>query len=200
MKNKLIFASSNQHKVEEIKVLLGNDFEILSMMDIGILEEIEETGNTFEANAAIKAQFIYNKTKLNCFADDSGLEVESLQNEPGIFSARYAGAQRNSTDNLLLVLEKLGNNINRKARFVCVICLIDDGKELFFEGEIKGDLLNEPLGGNGFGYDPIFVPQGYSESFASLSDGIKNQISHRARATAKMMDYLNNKQKLVLTD
>ncbi len=196
----LVFASSNEHKIAEIKVLAANAFKIKSMSEIGIKEDIEETGTSFKENAALKAQFVYDRTKQNCFADDSGLEVFALNKEPGIYSARYAGEARNSNDNLQLVLEKLGKDSNREARFVCVICLIDAGKEFIFEGEIRGTLLHEPEGQNGFGYDPIFVPEGYSQSFASLGEDVKNTLSHRARALAKMFDYLSNKQKLILTD
>ncbi len=186
MKQKLIIASNNKHKIEEIKTIIGNRFDLLSMNDIGFHEDIVEDADTFIGNALIKARTIYNKYQLNCFADDSGLIVESLNNEPGVYSARYAGEPTNHENNINKVLDKLKGIENRKAKFVSVIALIIDGQEFLFEGEVEGTIRKEKKGSNGFGYDPIFEPKGYQITFAEMSEEEKNAISHRAKALAKM--------------
>lgn len=189
---KLVFATNNDHKLRELKEILSSEFELLSLNDIGCTDDIPETGTTLEVNAAQKSFYIWDKYGINCFADDTGLEIEALGNEPGVYSARYAGEARNATDNMLKVLEKLKNEINRKARFRCVISLIIDGEEKQFEGIVEGKILNEKHGAAGFGYDPIFMPDGYSQSFAQMSAVDKNQVSHRGRAVKKLVDYLKN--------
>ncbi len=186
MKQKLVIASNNKHKIEEIKAIIGNRFDLLSMNDIGFHEDIVEDADTFIGNALIKARTIYNKFQLNCFADDSGLIVESLNNEPGVYSARYAGEPTNHENNINKVLDKLKGIENRKAKFVSVIALIIDGQEFLFEGEVEGTIRKEKKGSNGFGYDPIFEPKGYQVTFAEMSEVEKNNISHRAKALAKM--------------
>ena len=186
MKQKLIIASNNKHKIEEIKAIIGNRFDLLSMNDIGFHEDIVEDADTFIGNALIKARTIYNKYQLNCFADDSGLIVESLNNEPGVYSARYAGEPTNHENNINKVLDKLKGIENRKAKFVSVIALIIDGQEFLFEGEVEGTIRKEKKGSNGFGYDPIFEPKGYQVTFAEMLEVEKNNISHRAKALAKM--------------
>lgn len=186
----LIFATNNQHKLEEVQQLIGSKFHLKSLADIHCWDDIPETGTTFEENAGQKSKYIFDRFALNCFADDSGLEVDALNNEPGIYSARYSGT-RDSEQNLHLVLEKLGNSTNRKARFVTVISLLMDGKEYLFEGTINGQIAHRPSGKKGFGYDPIFIPDGYAITFADLDSSEKNRISHRARAMQKLIEFLN---------
>ncbi len=186
MKQKLVIASNNKHKIEEIKAIIGDRFDLLSMNDIGFHEDIVEDADTFIGNALIKARTIYNKFNLNCFADDSGLVIESLNNEPGVYSARYAGEPTNHENNINKVLEKLQGIENRNAKFVSVIALIIDGKEFLFDGEVEGTIRKEKKGSKGFGYDPIFEPKGYQITFAEMQEDEKNAISHRARALAKM--------------
>lgn len=189
----LVFASSNQNKVTEIQKLIGNKIKLLSLKDINCTEEIEETGKTFQENALIKARYIFEKYKHNCFGDDSGLEVDALNNEPGVYSARYAGEPKNDSNNTQKLLKELGSNTNRKASFKTVIALVIDGKEQFFEGEIKGQITLQPIGNGGFGYDPVFIPNGYNRTFAQMSLDEKNKISHRAIATQKLVDFLISK-------
>lgn len=186
----LIFATNNQHKLEEVQQLIGSKFHLKSLADIHCWDDIPETGTTFEENAGQKSKDIFDRFALNCFADDSGLEVDALNNEPGIYSARYSGT-RDSEQNMYLVLEKLGNSTNRKARFVTVISLLMDGKEYLFEGTINGQIAHRPSGKKGFGYDPIFIPDGYAITFADLDSSEKNRISHRARAMQKLIEFLN---------
>lgn len=186
----LIFATNNQHKLEEVQQLIGSKFHLKSLADIHCWDDIPETGTTFEENAGQKSKYIFDRFALNCFADDSGLEVDALNNEPGIYSARYSGT-RDSEQNLHLVLEKLGNSTNRKARFVTVISLLMDGKEYLFEGTINGQIAHKISGKKGFGYDPIFIPDGYAITFADLDSSEKNRISHRARAMQKLIEFLN---------
>lgn len=186
----LIFATNNQHKLEEVQQLIGSKFHLKSLADIHCWDDIPETGTTFEENAGQKSKYIFDRFALNCFADDSGLEVDALNNEPGIYSARYSGT-RDSEQNMYLVLEKLGNSTNRKARFVTVISLLMDGKEYLFEGTINGQIAHRPSGKKGFGYDPIFIPDGYAITFADLDSSEKNRISHRARAMQKLIEFLN---------
>lgn len=186
----LIFATNNQHKLEEVQQLIGSKFHLKSLADIHCSDDIPETGTSFEENAGQKSRYIFDRFTLNCFADDSGLEVEALNNEPGIYSARYSGA-RDNEQNLHLVLEKLGNSTNRKARFVTVISLLMDGKEHLFKGTINGQIAHKPSGKKGFGYDPIFIPDGYAITFADLDSSEKNRISHRAKAMQKLIKFLN---------
>lgn len=190
--HKLVFATNNDHKLRELRQILSSEFELLSLNDIGCADDIPETGNTLEANAAQKSFYIWDKYGIDCFADDTGLEIEALGNEPGVYSARYAGEGRNATDNMLKVLEKMKNETNRNARFRCVISLILDGKERQFEGIVEGKILTEKHGDAGFGYDPIFMPDGFKQSFAEMSADDKNRISHRGRAVMKLVDYLKN--------
>jgi XTP/dITP diphosphohydrolase len=185
----LVFASNNRHKIEEIQAIAGDQFLVRSLEDIGCHEEIPETGNTFEANAGQKSHFIYERFFLNCFADDSGLEIDALHGEPGVDSAHYSGS-RDFDENMKLVLERMGNTANRKARFRTVISLIIEGSEHHFEGVIEGHITNEISGTKGFGYDPIFIPDGYTLSFAEMDPTEKNSISHRALALRKMIDFL----------
>jgi XTP/dITP diphosphohydrolase len=189
---KLVFATNNDHKLTELRQILPPEFELLSLNDIGCTDDIPETGTTLEDNSTQKSFYIWNKYGINCFADDTGLEIEAIGNEPGIYSARYAGDDRSATANMLKVLEKMAGETNRKARFRCVISLVIDGKEKQFEGIVEGKLLTERQGKAGFGYDPIFVPNGYNHSFAEMPADDKNRISHRGRAVMKLVDYLKN--------
>lgn len=188
---KLIFATNNPDKLKELQALLGKNIELLSLMDIGCEEEVPENHTTLEENASEKAFYIYKKYKLNCFADDTGLEIEALNNEPGVYSARYAGQEKNFNANIQKVIEKLQGIKNRKARFRTVISLIIEGKEIQFVGIVNGTILKEKKGTEGFGYDSIFQPDGYDKSFGQMSLKEKNKISHRAIAVRKLVDYLN---------
>jgi XTP/dITP diphosphohydrolase len=189
---KLVFASHNQNKVNEIKSLLPDTFEILSLTEIGFNEEIEETGLTLDENSKIKAQTVFEKTGYFCFADDTGLEIEALNYEPGVFSARYAGNQKNDSDNIEKVLLNLQGMTNRNARFRTVITLLIGQEEYSFEGRVDGKIIMEKRGEFGFGYDPIFIPENESITFAEMSMEEKNQFSHRARAFLKMIEFLKN--------
>jgi len=188
---KLVFATNNKHKLEEIKQTLSNKFEILSLSDINFNEEIPETHETIQENASEKSFYIYNRYKINCFADDTGLEIDALNGEPGVYSARYAGENSSFEDNMNKVLEKLKGIENRKARFRTIISLIIEGKEYQFEGKAEGEILTERVGAEGFGYDPIFRPIGYKETFAEMSIELKNKISHRGLAVKKLIEFLN---------
>lgn len=190
MKHKLVFATNNKHKLEEVKNVVGDNFEIISLKDINCLEEIDETGNTLEANALIKARYIKEKYGYDCFGDDTGLEVEVLNGAPGVYSARYAGDNHDSQANKAKLLQEMDGKTNRKARFRTVIALILNGKEYLFEGCINGLIIEDERGSSGFGYDPIFVPHGYQQTFAELGDDIKNVISHRALATKQLCIFL----------
>ena len=187
---RLVFATNNRHKLEEVRDILGSGVEVLSLSDIGCNDDIPETADTLQGNALIKARHIYNKYNVNCFADDTGLEVEALDGAPGVLSARYAGDGHNSEANMHKLLHNLTGKSNRNAQFRTVIALIIDGKEMLFDGIVKGRITEEKMGCSGFGYDPIFVPEGYSESFAQMGSDEKNSISHRYRATKKLNDYL----------
>tara|TARA_B100000925_G_scaffold115176_1_gene85343 strand:+ start:2013 stop:2591 length:579 start_codon:yes stop_codon:yes gene_type:complete len=189
----LIFATHNQNKVEEIIAILPPVIEIKSLRDINFKNEISETSETLQGNALIKARTIFNQFKRNCFADDTGLEVEVLNGNPGVLSARYAGNQNIAIDNIKKLLRKLKNHDNRKAQFRTVIALIYDRNEYFFEGIIKGKIIREAKGNNGFGYDPIFQPENYILSFAQLDKEEKNKISHRAKAFRKLINFLKGK-------
>ena len=187
---KLVFATQNQNKVKELSRLMPGFIDLLSLKDINCDDDIPETAGTLKGNASQKSSYIYNNYKLNCFADDTGLEIEALNNEPGVFSARYAGPQKNSEDNMDLVLEKLKHSSNRKARFKTVISLIINGKEHIFEGVCEGEITNQKTGNKGFGYDPIFKPNGFNVTFADMSLEEKNKISHRGRAVKLLVDFL----------
>ncbi len=190
-KMKIVFATNNQNKLTEIRHILGNRFEILSLSDIGCHEDIPEKGQTLKDNALIKARYVHDKYHIDCFADDTGLEVDALGGAPGVYSARYAGGVgHDSNANMNKLLAELKNNNNRKARFRTVIALIINNKEMLFEGIVNGEITQERRGGEGFGYDPIFEPEGYSKTFAELGTNIKNQISHRAQASKKLAEYL----------
>jgi XTP/dITP diphosphohydrolase len=186
---KLVFATNNQHKTEEIRAALKGKYEVLNLEDIGCFVDIPETADTFEGNATLKSSYVVEHYKLDCFADDSGLEIEALNNEPGVYSARYSGS-RDSLENIQLVLKKLEGNNNRRARFKTVISLMQDGQNHIFEGTIEGTINTELSGSKGFGYDPIFQPDGYEITFAEMDMAEKNKISHRAIALGKMMVFL----------
>jgi len=187
---KLVFATNNKNKIKEIKQLLNNSIELLSLEDIGCAEDIPETSETIEGNALQKAQYVFEKYGYNCFADDTGLQIEALNGEPGVYSARYAGEQKNADDNMNKVLEKLDGQPNRSAQFITVIALIIEGQQACFEGIVKGDITSKKSGTEGFGYDPIFKPQGFNITFSEMSLEEKNKISHRAKATQKLITYL----------
>ncbi|NDV65460.1 non-canonical purine NTP diphosphatase [Bacteroides sp. 224] len=189
---KLVFATNNQHKLEEVAAILGDSIELLSLKDINCDVDIPETADTLEGNALLKAQYIYNNYGLDAFADDTGLEIEALNNEPGVYSARYAGEDKSAQANMLKVLDKLQGKENRKAQFRTAISLILDGKEYLFEGIIRGKIIEEKRGEAGFGYDPIFMPDGYDKTFAELGNDIKNDISHRALAVKKLNKFFNS--------
>lgn len=189
---KIVFATNNHNKIREIQSMLPQNIEIISLETIGCLEDIPETSNTIEANAIQKANYITQKYGYDCFADDTGLEVEALNGEPGVYSARYAGEQKNANDNMDKLLLELENKPNRKAQFKTVICLNLNGKQHLFTGVASGEITKEKIGNGGFGYDPLFTPDGFSETFAQLSLEIKNEISHRGKATKLLIAFLNN--------
>ena len=190
MKKKLVVATNNAHKLEEISAILGNEMELLSLKDIHCNADIPETADTLEGNARQKAMYIHENYGMDCFAYDTGLEVEALNGAPGVFSARYAGDGHDSEANMQKLLKELEGKENRKAQFRTAICLIMEGKEYLFEGIVKGHIIEEKRGGAGFGYDPIFVPEGYDQTFAELGNDVKNTISHRARAVEKLCTFL----------
>lgn len=191
MKKKLVFATNNAHKLDEIRAILGDRVEVLSLKDIHCEADIPETADTLEGNAALKAEYIYKNYGLDCFADDTGLEVEALGGAPGVYSARYAGGEGHDSEaNMKKLLVELEGKANRKAQFRTAICLIEGGTEHLFEEVVKGEIIEKKRGCSGFGYDPVFVPEGYTETFAEMGNEEKNKISHRARATQKLCDYL----------
>lgn len=196
---KIVFATNNKNKLSEIRSILGDSIEVLSLADIDCHADIPETGATLEANAMQKADYIYDHYGLNVFADDTGLEVDALGGAPGVYSARYAGGKGHDSEaNMTKLLAELGDNSNRRARFRTVIALIEkqpDGTILKkeFEGIVNGTIIRERRGGEGFGYDPVFEPEGYDKTFAELGPEVKNHISHRARAVAKLAEYLTGK-------
>jgi len=187
---KLVFATNNSHKLNELRAIVGNRFSIVSLKELGCFDEIPETGTTLTENALLKANYIYNRFGCNCFADDTGLEIEALNGRPGVYSARYAGEHCSFEDNIQKVLHELYGVENRKACFITVIALILNGKNYFFEGRIEGEIMEKGEGSKGFGYDPIFKPIGYDKTFAAMSEVEKNSISHRALATKKLNDFL----------
>lgn len=187
----LIFATNNRHKAEEIQAMLPSSIRVSTLKEVGIEEDIPEEQDTLEGNASQKAQTIFHRLSKNCFADDTGLEIEALGGAPGVHSARYAGEDKDSEANMNKVLRKMESTDNRKARFRTVIALILDGEPMFFEGIVNGHILREKRGEEGFGYDPIFLPEGYDQTFAQMPMDEKNKISHRSRAIQKLADYLS---------
>ena len=187
---KIVFATNNQHKLDEVKKITEGLTEIVSLSEINCFDDIPETADTLEGNALQKARYVKEKFGFDCFADDTGLEVEALDNAPGVYSARYAGPDHNSESNMKLLLKNMEGITNRKARFRTVIALLMDGKEYLFDGIVEGVIIDEKRGDSGFGYDPVFVPNGYNETFAQLGSDIKNNISHRAKAVLKLHDFL----------
>ncbi len=189
---KLVFATNNPHKIEEIKQILGDTFLILSLRDLNFEEDIPETGATLRENASQKSHFIFERFGMDCFADDTGLEVDALGGDPGVYSARYAGEKATYDENVEKLLRHLKGEKIRSARFKTVISLLLDGKEYFFEGKVEGEIIRERSGTDGFGYDPVFLPDGFTETFAEMSSNKKNQISHRGRAVTQLVSFLNN--------
>lgn len=187
---RLVFATHNKHKAAEVQKMVVEPYEVITLTDLDILDEIPETGTTLQANALIKARFVHQQLGYNCFADDTGLEVEALNGEPGVYSARYAGAAKNDDANMDLLLQKLQGSENRRARFVTCICLFWMDEMYVFEGELKGKIIDTKIGTNGFGYDPIFMPDGYDITLAQMDMFTKNQISHRGKAFKKMAEFL----------
>ena len=188
----LVFATNNRHKLEEVQDMVGEKFILKSLADIGCTDDIPETGTSFEENAKQKTDYLKNKYGVNCFGDDSGLEIQALNGEPGVYSARYSGS-RDMEKNIDLVLESLKNKEDRKARFKTVISLYLNHEQHFFEGVVEGRIIEQRSGKEGFGYDPIFIPDGYDRTFAEMSLTRKNKISHRAKAVAKLVEFLTNK-------
>lgn len=186
----LVFATNNRHKLDEVQKIAGKDINIVSLADINCNEDIPETADTLEGNALIKARYVKEHYGFDCFADDTGLEVEALNNAPGVYSARYAGEEKSAEANMNKLLNALKESNNRKARFRTVIALILNGKEFVFEGAVYGTIIEEKRGNAGFGYDPVFVPEGHSLTFAELGEDIKNTISHRAEAIKKLDKFL----------
>ncbi len=187
---KLLFATHNDHKLSEVRAILGSAVEVISLRDIQDFEEIPETGETLESNALQKARTVFARHGLSCFADDTGLEVSVLDGAPGVYSARYAGPEHDSRVNMSKLLTEMQGQSDRSARFRTVVALILDGTEYLFDGEVKGEILDTPAGSEGFGYDPVFRPEGYGVSFAEMSPEVKNSISHRARAVAALAAFL----------
>ena len=190
--NKLVFATNNKHKLEELRAIVGDKYEILGLRDIGCDVDIPETATTLEGNALIKAQFVKEHYGYDCFADDTGLEVEALDGAPGVYSARYSGPECDSAKNMALLLQNMADKDNRKARFRTVIALVKGEDTMLFEGIVEGAILREGAGENGFGYDPIFEPEACGLSFAQMESTSKNAISHRGRATQKLINYLKS--------
>lgn len=190
----MIFATNNSHKVSEVSAMLGGDYSLSTLREQGIMEEVPEDQPTIEGNALQKARYVYGRTGKDCFADDTGLEVDVLGGEPGVRSARYATDGHDFEANVKLLLERMRGKENRKARFRTVVALIRDGREYTFEGIVEGHITDHPTGEGGFGYDPVFVPEGYAESFAEMSPEQKNSISHRGRAISKLVAFLNSEK------
>lgn len=190
MTRRIVFATNNAHKLEEIRAILGEDFQVLGLSDIGCNEDIPETADTLEGNAEIKARYVKEHYGYDCFADDTGLEVDALGGAPGVYSARYAGPEHDSAANVALLLKNLEGKSDRAARFRTVIALVEGDKITLVDGVVEGRIIDELRGDNGFGYDPIFVPEGYDKTFAEMDSKEKNSISHRARATAGLKNIL----------
>lgn len=191
MKKKFVFATNNAHKLEEVTAILGDKIELLSMKDIHCHADIPETADTLEGNALLKARYIFENYNMDCFADDTGLEVEALNGAPGVYSARYAGDAHNSEANMRKLLQDMEGIENRKAQFRTVFALIINGKEHLFEGIVKGKITKHRCGSSGFGYDPVFIPEGYTQTYAEMGNTLKNKISHRALATNKLCNFLS---------
>ena len=187
---KIVFATNNIHKLTEVRQILGHDFEIVTPADLGLAGDIPEDQPTLEGNALQKARYVWERFRLPCFADDTGLEVAALDGAPGVYSARYAGEAKDSQANMRLLLANLKGQTDRTARFRTVIALIIDGNEYFFQGEVRGEITTQPAGRNGFGYDPIFQPSDHTVTFAQMDAELKNSFSHRARAVARLAEYL----------
>jgi XTP/dITP diphosphohydrolase len=187
----LVFASNNEHKIKEIRSILGNSFTLLSLSDLNITEDIPENEQTLEGNALSKVRYIHNSTGVNVFADDTGLEIDALDGLPGVHSARFAGEKKDSSANIEKVLKMLGTTKNRKARFRTVIALILEKNEYLFEGVVSGNIISKKRGAEGFGYDPVFIPDGKNQTFAEMDLSEKNKISHRARAFEKLREFMN---------
>ena len=191
MKKKFVFATNNAHKLEEVTAILGDKIELLSMKDIHCHADIPETADTLEGNALLKARYIFENYNMDCFADDTGLEVEALNGAPGVYSARYAGDAHNSEANMRKLLQDMEGIENRKAQFRTVFALIINGKEHLFEGIVKGEITKHRCGSSDFGYDPVFIPEGYTQTYAEMGNTLKNKISHRALATNKLCNFLS---------
>ena len=190
--HKIVFATNNAHKIAEVSAILGQDFQLISLKEIQCFDELPETQLTIEGNALQKVQYVYEKFGLDCFADDTGLEVEALNGAPGVYSARYAGENCIAENNIKKLLQELDGKSNRNAFFKTVVALILDGKEYLFEGKILGEILLEKQGSDGFGYDPVFLPNGYDQSFAQMGMNLKNSISHRALAINALATFLKS--------
>lgn len=186
----LVFATNNPHKAREVEQILGEGFQVKTLRDIGCLEEIEETESTLEGNALLKARYVKERYGFDCFSEDTGLEVKALDGAPGVHTARYAGEEKNPEANIALLLKNLGDRQNRHARFRTVIALVMNGREVLLEGICEGGIAHSKQGAGGFGYDPVFIPEGHDRTFAELGDDVKNRISHRAKATEKLVAYL----------
>lgn len=189
----IIFATHNEHKTREARAILGDEWQLKNLREVGCMEEIPETSDTLQGNALQKAQYVVEHYHTHCFADDTGLEIEALDGRPGVYSARYAGEHCTYQDNVDKVLAEMKGKTNRKACFKTVVALILDGETHLFEGRVDGIIIEEPRGSAGFGYDPVFQPDGYDQTFAEMGDELKNSISHRARAMQKLMDFLKNR-------
>jgi len=187
---KLVFATNNRHKLEEVSDVLKGHLEILSLKEINCFDDIPETADTLEGNALLKAEHVFHRYNYDCFADDTGLEVEALDGRPGVYSARYGGEDQNAERNMKKLLDELDGKTNRRAQFRTVIALIEGGTVNYFEGKIEGQIIESRRGTTGFGYDPVFVPDGYSQTFAELGSELKNKISHRALAVQALIQYL----------
>lgn len=193
--DRIIFSTNNQHKLEEVRQILSQKYKVLGLKDIGFNGDIPETGKTLKENALIKSKFVNETFGVDCFSDDTGLEIDALDGRPGVFSARYAGEEGNAEKNISKVLQELGSSKNRSARFKTVISLILDQKEYFFEGIAEGKIIESKRGAEGFGYDPIFIPEGYSQTFAEMPSEQKNKISHRVKAVDKLFAFLTERNK-----
>ena len=191
---KLVFATNNKHKLSEVRAILKDQFEVYSLAEINCFDDIPETADTLEGNAEQKAVWVLEKYGYDCFADDTGLEIEALDGRPGVYSARYAGEDCSFEDNNRKILSELKGKENRNAKFRTLICLKLDGETHYFSGEVKGTIIEENRGNKGFGYDPVFIPEGYKQSFAEMGDELKNTMSHRYRATKKLVDFLSKLQ------
>jgi len=192
MTQQLVFVTNNKHKVQEVADKIGNEIKLLTLNDIGCLADIEEIGTTFKENASIKSRYVFEHYHMDCFGDDSGLEIDALNGEPGVYSARYSGQHGDHAANIAKVLAKMEGQTNRKARFKTVISLIWQGREYFFEGVVDGTITDKAVGNEGFGYDPVFQPEGYDITFAQMTMQEKNKISHRARAVEKLVAFLTS--------